>query len=156
VQRTGTDNVCARLQQRATVAPGGFVNVEPRVVLTYRSVPSETMGESHGERDIITNSSKPRTTVHSGQPQRLTVKPFELEEVLPNVAWLRGLFRPRRKGCGVRRRSDGVDRSAAACSDRHTECLGTRVRGSLHFLAHMGGSVDESDVTPTVRVQPPK
>ena len=90
--------MCARLQRRATVAPRGFVNVEPRVVLTYGGMPGETTGESCGERDIITYRREPRTTFYSGRPQGLTVKLFELEKVLPNVARLHGQFRPCRKG----------------------------------------------------------
>ena len=148
--------MCACLQRGAAVAPRGLVNVEPRVVLTYGGVPGETTGESRSERDIITNMCKPRTTFYSGRPQRLTVKLFKLEEVPPNVAWLRGQFRPHCKGCKVCRRSDGIDRSATAHANRHTECLGALVHGALHFPAHTGGSVDKGDTTPTVRVKPPK
>ena len=156
MQGTGADNVCARLQQRAAVASGGFINVEPRVVHTYRSMPGESTGELCGKRDIITNSSELWTTFYSGWPQRLTVKPFELEEVPPNVARLRGQFRPHCKGHRVCCCSDSVDRSATARANRHTECLGMLVYGALHFPAHMGGSVDKGDTTLLVCVEPLK
>ena len=98
VQGARADKMSACLQRDAAIAPRGLVNVESRIVLTNGGMPSETAGESRSERDIVTNRREPGATFDSGWTQRLTVKPFELEEVPPYVARLRGQLGPRRKG----------------------------------------------------------
>ena len=90
VQGACADKMSACLQWDTAITSWGLVNVETRIVLTNWSMPSEAVGELHGKRNIVTNRCQPQTIFDSGRPQRLTIKPFELEEILPYVAWLHG------------------------------------------------------------------